>query len=142
MTFSREVTAETQERELLELLYRTLRQLLPGRAVALRIIDPRSLEVIGVLAEGDLVRHARELPPMIPRSALDHPNVRRNMPEALRAKDGSGRAIELVDTPPLLFEGATAGFLVALVAGGELTGEVHVNYLGRVDPAVATTRIW
>jgi two-component system, NtrC family, sensor kinase len=135
MTFSREVTAETQERELLELLYRTLRQLLPGRSVALRIIDPRSLEVIGVLAEGDLVRHARELPPMIPRSALDHPNVRRNMPEALRAKDGSGRAIELVDTPPLLFEGATAGFLVALVAGGELTGEVHVNYLGRVDPA-------
>ena len=29
------------------------------------------------------------------------------MPESLQARDGSGRAIELVDTPPLLFEGAT-----------------------------------
>ena len=43
---------------------------------------------------------------MIPRSALDHPNVRGNMPDGLQARDGSGRTIELVDKPPLLFEGA------------------------------------
>ena len=48
---------------------------------------------------------------MIPRSALDHPNVRRNMPESLRARTAPARAIELVDTPPLLFEGAVDGLL-------------------------------
>ena len=53
MTFSREVTAETQERELFELLYRTLRQLLPNRSIAIRIVDPRSLEVSrGPVGEG------------------------------------------------------------------------------------------
>jgi two-component system, NtrC family, sensor kinase len=136
MTFSREVTAETQERELLELLYRTLRQLLPGRWVAIRIVEPRSLEVTEILAEGALVASAGSLPPMIPRSALDYPSVRRNMPESLVAKDGSGRRIEVADTPPLLFERAAAGFVVALVAGGELTGEVHVNYPAVPGPGI------
>ncbi len=136
MTFSREVTAETQERELFEVLYRTLRQLLPNRFIAIRVVDPRSLEVSQVLSEKGLIAGARTLPPMIPRSALDHPNVRGNMPEGLRAKDGSTRTIELVDKPPLLFEGASEGFLVALLAGGELTGEVHVNYAEPPDPAM------
>jgi two-component system, NtrC family, sensor kinase len=136
MTFSREVTAETQERELLELLYRTLRQLLPGRSLAIRIIDPRSLTVTEILAEDRLSPQARTLPPMVPRRALDHPNVRRNMPESLRAKDGSERAIEIVDEPPLLFPRAGSGFMVALLAGGELTGEVHVNYTSRPDPGI------
>jgi two-component system, NtrC family, sensor kinase len=136
MTFSREVTAETQERELIELLYRTLRQLLPGRSVAIRIIDPRSLEVTEVLPSSGLVPGAGILPAMIPRSALDHRNVRGNMPNSLRAQDGSGRTIALVETPPLLFEGARDGFFVALVAGGEITGEVHVNYPVLPDPEV------
>jgi two-component system NtrC family sensor kinase len=74
---------------------------------------------------------ARTWPAMIPRSALDHPNVRRNMPESLAAADGSDRTIALVDTPPLLFKNASHGFFVALVAGGELTGEVHINYRAR-----------
>ena len=111
MTFSREVTAETQERELLELLYRTLRQLLPGRSVAIRIVDPRSLEVTEVLPRAGWSRGRAPCPPMIPRSALDHPNVRGNMPDSLRAQDGSGRTIALVDTPPLLFERAPRRFL-------------------------------
>jgi two-component system, NtrC family, sensor kinase len=136
MTFSREVTAETQERELFELLYRTLRQLLPGRWIAIRIVDPRSLEVTEVLSETGLLAAASTMPPMIPRSALDHRNVRGNMPDSLKARDGSSRTIQLVDTPPLVFERARDGFFVALVAGGELTGEVHVNYPTAPDPSV------
>ena len=131
MTFSREVSAESQERELLDLLFRTLCQLLPGRQIAVRSVDPRSLVVLDVLANERVDDGARTWPAMIPRSALDHPNVRRNMPERLEAADGSGRTISLVDTPPLLFKGATHGFFVALIAGGELTGEVHINYRTR-----------
>jgi two-component system NtrC family sensor kinase len=135
MTFSREVSAESQERELYELLHRTLRQLLPGRLVAVRIIDPRSLEVQEILSGGQLDDRARDWPPMIPRSALDHPNVRRNMPPELNAADGSERSIELVDSPTLLFKSAVEGFVVALIAGGELTGEVHVEYRTRGNQA-------
>jgi len=134
MSFSREVTAETNERELVDLLYRTVSQLLPGRRVAVRVIDRRSLEITDILADGQLLDSARTLPPMIPRTALDHPNVRRNMPARLEAADGSGRTISIVETPPVVFKGAKEGFVVALLAGGEMTGEVHVNY-----PAVADT---
>jgi two-component system NtrC family sensor kinase len=131
MTFSREVSAESQEGELLDLLYRTLCQLLPGRLIAVRRVDPRSLTVMDILASDRLDDRARSWPAMIPRGALDHPNVRRNMPASLEAADGSGRTIAMVDTPPLLFKNASHGFFVALVAGGELTGEVHVNYTAR-----------
>jgi two-component system, NtrC family, sensor kinase len=131
MTFSREVSAESQERELLDLLFRTLCELLPGRQIAVRIVDPRTLMVLDVLSNERPEEGARTWPAMIPRSALDHPNVRLNMPARLEAADGSGRIISLVDTPPLLFKGATHGFFVALIAGGELTGEVHVNYRTR-----------
>ncbi len=134
MTFSREVSAESQEGELLELLFRTLRQLLPGRLVAIRSVDPRTLAVLDVLSDEKVDEGSRTWPPMIPRSALDHPNVRRNMPERLEAADGSGRRISLVDSAPLLWRGATHGFCVALIAGGELTGEVHVNYRTRGAP--------
>lgn len=133
MTFSREVSAETQERELLELLYRTLRQLLPDRLVAIRSVNPRSLAIDEILAEGKLDERVREWPAMIPKSALEHPSVKRNMPDRLDARDGSGRSIDLVDTPPLVFKGAVHGFVVALIAGGELTGEVHVNYAQRAS---------
>jgi PAS domain S-box-containing protein len=128
ISFSREVTAGAQEKDLFQLLYRTLEDLMPRRLIAIRTIDPRSLEVTEVMGHAGLVKDARSLPPMIQRGALDYPNVRRNMPENLNARDGSGRRIEIVDTHPLLFQRAGAGFFVPLVAGGEMTGEVHVNY--------------
>jgi two-component system, NtrC family, sensor kinase len=128
IAFSREVTAETQEKDLFHLLYRTLNELLPRRLIAIRIVDPRSLEVTEVLGGEGLATDARLLPPMIQRGALDYPNVRRNMPADLRAKNGSDRAIQIVDTHPPLYLGAEQGFFVPLVAGGEMTGEVHVNY--------------
>jgi two-component system NtrC family sensor kinase len=131
MTFSREVSAESQEAELLDLLFRTLCQLLPGRLIAVRNIDPRTLAVLDIQANERVDDGAQAWPAMIPRGALEHPNVRRNMPERLDAADGSGRRITLVDAPPMLFKGANHGFFVALLAGGELTGEVHVNYRPR-----------
>jgi two-component system NtrC family sensor kinase len=128
ISFSREVAPDTQDDALFQLLYRTLHDMLPNRLIAVRIVAARSLEVTQILADEGLVEEARTLPPMIQRGALDFANVRRNMPENLRAPDGSGREIRIVDEHPLLFTDATAGFFVPLVAGGELAGEVHVNY--------------
>ena len=103
VSFSREVSADMGEEQLFELFYRTLRELLPNRLVAVRRIDPRTLRVAHILAEDDLVPNAEELPPVGPEDA----------------EKGELR---------LVFKKGVAGFSVPLLAGGELTGEVHVNY--------------
>jgi PAS domain S-box-containing protein len=128
ISFSRDVTADLRETNLTQLLLRTLRQLLPERLIAIRTIDPSTLRAVELHADAGLVDDALELRPTIQRGALDYANVRQNLPDNLRATDGSGRVIEIVDEHPLIFRDAVAGFSVPLLAGGELTGEVHVNY--------------
>jgi two-component system NtrC family sensor kinase len=103
-TFSREVSADMGEEELFHLFYRTVRELLPNRLVAVRRIDPRTLKVAHILADEPLVPRAAMLPPLTPGS------------------EG------LVDPRRLIFAEGATGFAVPLLAGGELTGEVHVNY--------------
>jgi two-component system NtrC family sensor kinase len=103
VSFSREVSADMGEEQLFELFHRTLRELLPNRLVAVRRIDPRTLRVAHILAEDDLVPNAEEMPPAGPEDA----------------ETGELR---------LIFQKGVAGFSVPLLAGGELTGEVHVNY--------------
>jgi PAS domain S-box-containing protein len=103
VAFSREVSADMGEEQLFELFHRTLRELLPNRLIAVRRIDPRTLRVAHILAEDDLVPNAEELPPAGPDDA----------------QTGELR---------LIFQKGVAGFSIPLLAGGELTGEVHVNY--------------
>jgi PAS domain S-box-containing protein len=140
VAFSRDVTADMGDELLFDLFFRTVEQLLPNRLIAVRVIDPRSLLVTQILSERPLAPGADEMPPTIQRGALEFANVRRNLPADLRARDGSQREIHLADEHPLLLEGAVAGFSVPLVAGGELTGEVHVNYGPVATPDGATRR--
>ncbi len=126
VTFSRGASTDLGEGDLFALLYGTLRELLPGRFIALRRFDPKTLKVVEVLADDGLADGASDMPPTIHRDALQHPIVRDNLPANWRQGKGSG--IRVVDQHPLVFRGARAGFSVPLVAGGELTGEVHVNY--------------
>jgi two-component system NtrC family sensor kinase len=102
--FSREVSADMGEEELFQLFHRTLRELLPNRMVAVRRIDPRTLTVAHILADETLVPRAASLPPLTPGT------------------EG------VVDSRRLIFADGAVGFAVPLLAGGELTGEVHVNY--------------
>jgi two-component system NtrC family sensor kinase len=105
VAFSREVSADMGEEELFQLFHRTVRELLPNRMVAVRRIDPRTLIVAHILAEDELVPNAARLPPLTP-----------------------GAEGRVIDERRLIFREAAAGFAVPLLAGGELTGEVHVNY--------------
>ncbi len=130
IALSREVTADMGESNLLQVFYGTLRNLLPNRLIAVRTIDPRTLRATEIQSDDGLVDDAWEMPPSVQRGALDHANVRENLPEDLMAQDGSQRTIAVVDHHPLIFRDAVAGFSVPLLAGGELTGEVHVNYRG------------
>jgi PAS domain S-box-containing protein len=99
------------EEELFQLFHRTVRELLPNRMVAIRRLDPHTLTVAHILTEDELVPNAAVLPPLTP--------------------GGEGR---VVDERRLIFVEAAAGFAVPLLAGGELTGEVHVNYRAVSDP--------
>lgn len=126
---SRGLTADIGEPELHQLLFRTLRLLLPNRSIAVRSIDPHTLKTISIDADEGLIASAKEMPPTLQRDAFEYPNMRQNIPKTLHARHGT-RSIELVDEHPFIFRGASAGFSVPLIAGGEMTGDVHVNYRG------------
>ncbi|MDX2021288.1 MAG: ATP-binding protein [Deltaproteobacteria bacterium] len=128
--FSRMVTADLGDGDLTRILFDGLRALLPGRLVAVRVLDPKTHAASEVLADAPLVDDAYQMPATIQRGALDHQNVRDNLP-----KDASGSGefglpsyIRLTDEHPLIFVGAGAGFTVPLLAGGHMMGEVHINY--------------
>ncbi len=125
---SRRVTADMGEEQLFQEFFRTLHELLPNRQIALRRFD-KKLAVVEILADEGLVEDAKRMPPTIQKGALAHANVREGLPSHVDGPNaGPHPAIRLVDEHPRLFRGAAAGFSVPLVAGGELTGEVHVNY--------------
>jgi two-component system, NtrC family, sensor kinase len=128
ISLSREVIADLYETNLSDLFYRALHELLPNRLIAVRTFDPRTLRVTDVLADDGVVDGVRDLPASIQRSALEHPNVRENLPRDLDGGAGAHPRIELVDEYTPIFRDATVGFSVPLLAGGELSGEVHVNY--------------
>jgi PAS domain S-box-containing protein len=126
---SRAVSADIGDDQLFGVFYRTLTVLMPRRWVAVRRFDPGTFKVAEVLAHDGLVDGVGEMPATIYRGALDFPNVRSNLPAELGTPGYTHPEIQLVDEHPLLFKGAGAGFSVPLGAGGELLGEVYVNYV-------------
>ncbi|MCG5054277.1 MAG: PAS domain S-box protein [Myxococcales bacterium] len=130
LEFSRAVTVDLGDGDLYRILFDGLRALLPGRLVAVRVLDPKTHAATQVLADAPLVDDVLEMLATVQRGALDHQNVRDNLP-----RDPQGRGelalpdfIRLVDEHPLIFRDAVAGFTVPLLAGGQMMGEVHVNY--------------
>ena len=128
--FSRMVTANLGDGDLTRILYDGLRALLPGRLVAVRVFEAKTHAVSEVFADAPLVDHALTMPATIQRGALDHQNVRDNLPKATNAAGETflPAYIRVVDEHPLIFKHAAAGFAVPLLAGGHMMGEVHVNY--------------
>lgn len=128
--FSRMVSANLGDNDLTRILYDGLRAMLPGRLVAVRVLDNKKHLITAVLADAPLVDDALTRPATIPRGALDHQNVRDNLPKVTNEAGESELPsyIRLVDEHPLIFKDAVAGFAVPLLAGGHMMGEVHVNY--------------
>lgn len=124
---SRALSADMLESELSRLVQTTLLELLPGRLVAVRMINPKTRMTTSVLSSAPLVEEASTLPITIERGGLDYPYVRENLPSQSEWK-GAGNAIEIVDRHPLIFRDAVAGFSIPLLAGGEISGDLHVNY--------------
>ena len=66
---AKEVSLEMREEELVGTFAQALRTLLPGRLLCLRIVEPRTLQLTAMMAEGPLLEGAETEPLAIKRSA-------------------------------------------------------------------------
>jgi two-component system, NtrC family, sensor kinase len=131
LDLSRQLSLEVREEELVGTFAATLGRLLPGRYVCLRVVDPRTLELTSMIADGplasrDTIGHE---PLAVKRSALK----RTRLPETISS---TGR-IAVVDAYQPIFAGTKAGFSVPLVASGELFGLCNVEYAAPNDLTAA-----
>jgi PAS domain S-box-containing protein len=120
---AKELSLELREEELVGTFAAALRRLLPGRLLCLRIVDPRTLRLTSLVADGKLAvggQPVMDQPLAIKRSALR----RTRLQEAVTT---SGR-VEVRDGYQPLFAGSDGGFSVPLVASGELFGLLNVEY--------------
>ena len=128
---SRQLSLEVREEELVGTFATALTALLPGRYLCLRVVDPRSLTLTSMIAEGPLSSSLGQMaqePLCLKPSAVR----RTRLPEAL----ASSNRIRLVDRYQRLFAGASGGFSVPLVASRELFGLVNVEYPAPADLGV------
>ena len=125
LALGREVAGATSEEALVQVVARALRGLLPGRAFAVRVTDPRTWALTSLYAEGPL-RAPAHGPLVLKRTAVER--------TGLRLDEGAEGRVQVVDCPvPLLFEGSTAGICAPLVASGQLLGLLNAE----VGPGVA-----
>ncbi len=120
LELSKEISFEMSEGTLVGRYGAALTRLLPGRALALRVVDPRHLEPTSEHTTREISPEARTAPLSFKPSALAKMRV---SPEIVR----SGRiAAEAVYRP--IFHDTALGFSVPLVVSGELLGALHVEY--------------
>jgi two-component system, NtrC family, sensor kinase len=130
---ARELSLELREDELVGTFAQALRRLLPGRMLCLRVVDPRTLKLTSVIADGPLEVPLDRAPLGIKRSALKPTRL----PEAIAV---SGRA-RVDDAYAPVFAGTRAGFGVPLVASGELFGLLNVEYAEKTTVTEADQRV-
>ncbi len=126
---AKEVSLEMREEELVGTFAAALRDLLPGRLLCLRIVEPRTLRLTSLVADGPVLEALGEesAPLAIKRSALKRTRV----PDSMTAS----HRVRVVDSYEPVFKGSQKGFSVPLVASGEIFGMLNVEYPAGQDLA-------
>jgi signal transduction histidine kinase len=120
---AKELSLDLREEELVGTFAAALRQLLPGRHICLRVVDPRTLKLTSLVADGKLAVGGEAVldePLAIKRSALK----RTRLPDSI----ASSIRVDVVDSYDPLFVHSSGGFSVPLVASGELFGLLNIEY--------------
>ena len=113
---SLELGEPRREEELAHLCVAMLRDLLPAHHVCVRLVDPKTLELTALFAEGPLRRGAHDEP-----IALRPDDIRRvGLPAS------GGRLVARRRYRPI-FAGSTAGVAIPLALGGRLYGLLNVE---------------
>lgn len=113
-----------REEELAHLFVQTLRDLMPTHYVCVRLLDPHTLELSSLFAEGPLRRDAREAPVVL------RPEEIRRL--GLTASPRGPIAARRTYRP--IFEGGVAGLVFPLALGGKLYGVLNVEATVRRRP--------
>ncbi len=119
LDLGRSVAEVGSEEELVAAVARGVKELFPGRAFCIRIIDARTGGLTSLYAEGRLKEGSRE-PLVLKRTAVEKMHL-----TAASIPVGKVVVAALV---PLLFEGSTGGVSAPLVASGQLYGVINLEY--------------
>ncbi len=140
LTLAKDLSLDLSEEAIGAGFMNTLRELLPGRALCLRMVDGQRHELTSIFlglpalcpneapAIDDtavtrlphLQPEASKGPLLVKRAALRH--------TGLPADIATSARVQLTDRYVLLFSGTIAGFSVPLVASGELLGMLNCEY--------------
>jgi PAS domain S-box-containing protein len=117
---AKEVSLEMREEELVGTFAAALRELLPGRLLCLRIVDPRTLQLTSLVADGPLAEDVQARPLCIKRSAMKRTRIAETAAQNQR--------LQVSDSYAPVFRGSRTGFSVPLVASGDVFGLFNVEY--------------
>jgi PAS domain S-box-containing protein len=115
---SRQITLGSKEEELVGLFARTVRKLLPGARLCVRLVDPVTHALRGVHAEGRLKPEAHT------RIAVRRGALRG---AGLALEPAAGGALEVSERYVPVFEGSTSGIDFPLSAGDVLLGLLNLE---------------
>jgi two-component system NtrC family sensor kinase len=121
LTLGREVHLEMDEPALAERFLCTLQRLFPDRMFAVRVLDPRSHDKPRVYGEGA---------PLLPRIDDERLSFRQSSVDKTGLKSAvlSSALVRVSERWYSPFVGSAHGFIVPLVASGELYGALDVGY--------------
>jgi PAS domain S-box-containing protein len=119
LDLGRSVAEAGSEEELVAAVARGVKELFPGRAFCIRVIDAGSGGLTSLYAEGRLKEGFGE-PLVLKRSAVEKTHLRLGSLPA-------GKVV-VAARVPLLFEGSRAGVSAPLVASGQLYGAINLEY--------------
>jgi PAS domain S-box-containing protein len=118
LVLSRDLAQARTEEQITAALARALEALFPGRSFAIRLVDPKTLALRTLHAQGRLRSGAPA------RIALRRSAIRR----AGLADAVVGKGVLLTDVDEPLFEGCETATAVPLAVGGQLFGVVNLEY--------------
>jgi two-component system, NtrC family, sensor kinase len=129
LDLGRSVAEAGGEEELVAAVARGVKELFPGRAYCIRIVDARTGGLTSLYAEGRLKEGAHE-PLVLQQRAVEKTNLA--LPALPKER------VSVSDEVPLLFHGSTRAVSAPLVASGQLFGAVNMEYPdGLLDVDVA-----
>jgi PAS domain S-box-containing protein len=121
LDLGRELHLELTEAELGDRFLTTLARLFPARRIALRVLDPRTREPARVYALGGELRPGLESE----RVTIKESSIQKTRMKTAVAASARLRLDNRWDSP---FSHVAAGFVVPLVASGELYGVLDIAY--------------
>jgi two-component system, NtrC family, sensor kinase len=128
LDLSRSVAEAAGEEELVAAVARGVKELFPGRAFCIRIVDARTGGLTSLYAEGRLKEGAHE-PLVLKQSAVKKTH--------LDAKALPADRVVVSREVPLLFLGCAHGVSAPLAASGQLFGAINMEYPEGLEADVA-----